>query len=227
MKFVMKSEWWVWTRRPFPGYRCMLGKGNGTAVLPVKDLHPVTIFRVKSSVWDVTDPLYVGTDFNKAKRARDLENEKQADERSSCVRAKIHVGDPSLPDGRFRVIMAGEKKTPLVVPGKDDTDCCLLFIGTGREAIYSRASLFTPGTTGIVLASCAMQGVGGHQIEVAVLLDLGQSIAFSTDHDRSGERGVRVYIWNGKQVNEHRYSSEDSWYHRNDPPLEDWEGFEG
>ena len=34
-----------------------------------------------------------------------------------------------LPRGKFRVVRTAESETILVVPGKDDTDRCLLFVG--------------------------------------------------------------------------------------------------
>jgi hypothetical protein len=73
--------------------------------------------------------------------------------------------------------------------------------------------VFTEATTGRVLKNCSASNACESGIEIAALLDLGQSVAFHSTGRRTNQ--VEVYTWNGNEI-ESKTWSKMAWDRRND-----------
>jgi hypothetical protein len=138
------------------------------------------------------------------------------------VTADLKAGLPTLPDGKFRVIKTKEKGTLLVVPGSDDTNRCLLFVGCAG-GFRGGVGVISDGTTGTMIKECSAGNNCRSSTEVIVLLEVGQSVAFHTSGRHTNE--VYLYTWNGVEV-EKKHFSKSEWDNRNAiaaPPMEDAE----
>lgn len=222
----MFSNAWEFGTDPFPAYRVNLVYGRNKRnreFLPVKDVAPVTTYTVTADYGKVS--LYVGTDKSSAEAANasyDAEQKAKADGSSWTPTANLEAGLPTLPEGKFRVIRTKEKGTILVVPGNDDTNHCLLFVG--REGGFrGGVSVVQDGTTGTILKECSAGNACESSCEVIALLEQGQTVAFHTSGRHTNE--VYVYTWDGQEVLTKHFSGEE-WRARNAvaaPVIEDAE----
>lgn len=238
MKHISLSSAWKFGTDPFAAFRCNLVYGHNKhdrEFLPVKDVVPVTAYAVTSNYGRET--LYEGTDKAAAEAAKtkhdamvvahnaaagvDEPGTGYSSLRKYPAEMKA-VGQPTLPEGQFRVIKTKEKGTILVVPGSDDTNRCLLMVGcTG--GFRGGVSLLQEGTTGQIIKSCSAGNACESSIEVIALLDVGQSVGFHTSGRGTNE--VYVHTWDGTQVVKKHFSIKE-WRTRNAvaaPPIEDAE----
>lgn len=227
MKHIILTNAWQYGTEPFPAYRANLVYGRNKRdreFLPVKDVTPMTQYTVTADYGKTV--LYIGTDKAAAEAAKakyDAEQKAKAESSSYWTpTADLNAGLPTLPEGKFRVIKTKEKGTILVVPGNDDTNRCLLFVGCAG-GFRGGESVLKDGTTGTILKICSAGNACESSTEVIVLLEPGQSIAFHTYGRRTNE--VYLYTWNGVEV-EKKHFSKSEWDNRNAvsaPPTEDAE----
>lgn len=217
MKHIILSKAWEYSTEPFPAYRANLVYGQNKRdreFLPVKDVTPV----VKYIVWmwgkgtGGQEFFYEGTDKSLAEAVKALKNEEE-NEKFVVKEERVFLDttSPVLPEGRFRVIKTKEKGTILVVPGNDDTNRCLLFVGCSG-GFRGGESVLKDGTTGTILKTCSAGNACESSTEAIVLLDIGQSIAFHTFGRRTNE--VYLYTWTGTGVEQKHFSKEE-WDNRN------------
>ncbi len=211
MKHIMLSSAWEFGTEPFPAYRCNLVYGRNKRdreFLPVKDVTPITTYTVTADYGRIT--LYSGSDKSKAEEVKaNYEAEKK--EKGEYGYAELRMSSPTLPENRFRVIKTKEKGTILVVPGNDDTNRCLLFVGCAG-GFRGGESVLQDGTTGTILKTCSAGNACESSTEVIVLLEPGRSIAFHTYGRHTNE--VYLYTWNGAEV-EKKHFSKSEWDNRN------------
>ena len=227
MRNVMLSNAWEFGTDPFPAYRCNLVYGRNKRdreFLPVKDVVPFTQYTVTADSGKTI--LYDGADKTAAEAAKakyDAEQKAKAESSSYWTpTADLKAGLPTLLEGRFRVIKTKEKGTILLVPGSDDTNRCLLFVGCAG-GFRGGVSTIKDGTTGTILKECSAGNNCESSVEVIVILEVGQSVAFHTSGRRTNE--VYLYTWNGAEV-EKKHFSKSEWDSRNavaTPPIEDAE----
>ena len=226
MKHVMMSSAWEFGTDPFPAYRVNLVYGRNKhdrEFLPMKDVTPMTQYTVTADYEKTV--LYTGTDkvmAEKVKGGYDADQKAKNPESSWPPTANLKAGLPKLPEGKFRIIKTKEKGTILIVPGSDDTNRCLLFIGC-KGGFRGGESIVQEGTTGQLLKQCSAGNNCESSTEAIVLLEVGQSIAFHTFGRRTDE--VYLYTWNGTEM-ENKHFSIDEWKARNSvatPPIEDAE----
>jgi len=226
MKHIMLSSAWEYSTDPFPAYRVNLVYGRNKRdreFLPVKDVTPMTQYTVTGEYGKAA--LYTGTDKVAAEAAKakyDAEQKAKADGSSWTPTADLEAGLPILPESKFRVIKTKEKGTILVVPGSDDTNRCLLFVGCAG-GFRGGVGVISDGTTGTILKECSAGNNCESSTEVIVLLEVGQSVAFHTSGRRTNE--VYLYTYNGAEV-EKKHFSKSEWDSRNAvsaPPIEDAE----
>jgi hypothetical protein len=217
----MMSLAWEYGTDPFAAYRVNLVYGRNKRdreFLPVKDVTPMTQYTVTADYGKTN--LYTGTDKVAAEAAKakfDAEQKAKNPESSWTPTAELKASYPILPEGKFRVIKTKEKGTILVVPGSDDTNRCLLFVGCAG-GFRGGVSVVHEGTTGSLLKECSAGNNLESSVEVIALLDIGQSVAFHTSGRRTNE--VYVYTWNGTSVEKKHYSAEE-WKTRNAVPSID------
>jgi len=215
MKHIVMTNAWEFGANPFPAYRVNLVYGRNKRdreFLPVKDVTPMTEYRVTADYGRIV--LYVDTDKVAAEEAKakyDAAKKAEKPESTWTPTADLKTGHPILPEGKFRVIKTKEKGTLLVVPGNDDTNRCLLFVGCSG-GFRGGVGLVGDGTTGTVLKSCSAGNNCDSSIEVIALLEAGQSVAFHTFGRRTNE--VYVYTWDGAKV-EKKHFSKSEWDNRN------------
>ncbi|MFH0845978.1 MAG: hypothetical protein V1851_01085 [Patescibacteria group bacterium] len=206
---------WEFGIEPFPAYRANLIYGRNKRdreFLPVEDVSPVTEYTVTADYGKTV--LYTGSDKHTAEVAKakyDAAKKAEKPESSWTPTADMKTGLPTLPDGQFRVIKTKEKGTILVVPGNDDTNRCLLFVGCAG-GFRGGVSLVKDGTTGNVLKSCSAGNNCESSIEVIALMEVGQSVAFHTSGRRTNE--VYMYTWDGEKMKEKHFSKSE-WDSRN------------
>lgn len=220
MKHINMSSGWEFGTDPFAAFRCNLVYGRNKRdreFLPVKDVTPVTSFTVSIDFGKTV--LYDGPD----KAAAEAAKAKHEAAAGIYGYAKLESNQfKLLPEGQFRIIKTKEKGTILVVPGSDNTNRCLLFVGCAG-GFRGGVGLIKEGTTGTVLKECSASNACESSIEVIALLEVGQSITFHTSGRRTDE--VYQYTWDGTQVVKKHYSAEE-WRTRNAvaaPPIEDAE----
>lgn len=210
MKHVALSDSWEWSDVPFPAYRVSLVYGahkKDRKQLPVKDVAPVTQLTVTADYGKII--LYVGTDKVAAEAAKakyDAEQKERSPESSWAPAADMKVGYPTLPEGKFRVIKTQEKGTILVVPGDDDTNRCLLFVGA-KGGFRGGARIVEDATTASILLKCSAANKCNSSIEVVALFEVGQSVAFYVFGQCTSQ--VYLYTWNGETVEAKHFSSEE------------------
>lgn len=230
MKHIILTNAWEFQINPFPAYRANLVYGRNKQdreFLPVKDeVIPMAQYTVMD--YGKTTTLYIGTDkaaaeAAKAKYDAAVEHHNVSAGRDENPRPpaywqlakmpadEIRVGLPTLPEGKFRVIKTREKGTILVVPGSDDTNRCLLFVGCAG-GFRGGVGVIKDGTTGSMIKECSAGNACESSIEVIVLLEVGQSVAFHTFGRRTNE--VYLYTWNGTDVEKKNFSKSE-WDDRN------------
>lgn len=226
MKHIILTNAWKFGTDPFPAYRANLVYGRNKRdreFLPVKDITPLTQYTVTGEYGKAA--LYTGTDKAVAEAAKakfDMEQKAKNLESSWSPTADLKAGHSILPEGKFRVIKTKEKGTILIVPGSDDTNRCLLFIGCSG-GFRGGVSVVQEGTTGSLLKECSAGNNCESSVEVIMLLDVDQSVAFHAFGRHTDE--VYMYTWNGSLVESKHYSAEE-WKTRNvvaTPPIEDAE----
>ena len=227
MKKIILTNAWEYGTDPFAAYRANLVYGRNKRdreFLPVKDVTPMTQYTVTADYGKTV--LYVGTDKTAAETTKakyDAEQKAKAESSSYWTpTADLKAGLPTLPEGKFRVIKTKEKGTILVVPGSDDTNRCLLFVGCAG-GFRGGVGVISDGTTGTILKECSAGNNCESSTEVIVILEQGQSVAFHTSGRRTDE--VYQYTWNGAEV-EKKHFSKSEWDNRNAvaaPPIEDAE----
>lgn len=117
-----------------------------------------------------------------------------------------------LPDNAFKVIKTKEGAI-LIVAGEDNSPRCLLFAGSAG-GFRGGVSIFQEATTGKVLKECSAGNACDSGIEVAVILDVNQSVGFYSTGRRTDE--VIVHTWNGSVIETKTWEKQD-WDRRNDP----------
>ena len=197
---ILSDDAWKFGNDPFPAFRATLVYGMNKSdrqFLPVKDVVPVTQYTVTADYGRTA--LFVGTDRATAEAAKakyDAEQKAKAGSSSYWTpTADLKAGLPTLPEGKFRVIKTKEKGTILVVPGNDDSNRCLLFVG-GRGGFRGGVSVID--TTGTILKECSAGNACESSTEVIVLLEAGQSIVFHSYGRRTDE--VFQYLWDCREV---------------------------
>ena len=211
MKHIIMTNAWEFGTDPFPAYRANLVYGRNKRdreFLPVKDVTPMTQYTVTAEYGKTT--LYIGTDKTAAEAAKakyDAAKKAEKPESSWTPTADLKAGLPTLPEGKFRVIKTKEKGTILVVPGSDDTNRCLLFVGCAG-GFRGGVGVISNGTTGTILKECSAGNACESSTEVIVLLEVGQSVGFHTSGRRTNE--VYLYTWNGAEV-EKKHFSKSEW----------------
>ena len=115
----------------------------------------------------------------------------------SIFEVEIKVIGHVLPENNFRVIKVKKTGNYIVVPGRDETDGCLLFVGCDSE-IFGEAGVCRELTTGNILKIFHASLNNFSCIEVAVILEKGQMITFSLN--RSNQNLIRSYCWNGREI---------------------------
>ena len=222
MKHVMLSDAYKYGVNPFAAYRAELSFGRNQhdfQFLPVKDVAPVREYVVTADYGKII--LYAGTDKAEADVAKARYDDEQK-AKNGASSAQLNVGLPILPDGKFRIIKTAEKGTILVVPGNDNTDRCLLFVGCVggfRGGTYVK----TDGTTGNIIKECSASNACDSAVEIIVLLKAGQTIALRSYGRRNDD--VYLYTWDGEAV-EKKCFSFGEWEARNSvatPQMEDAE----
>ena len=223
MKHVMMSSAWVYGIEPFPAYRANLVYGankRDRAFLPVKDVSPLTQYTVTADCGKTI--LYTGPDKAAAEMVKvkyDTEKKAEKSDSSWTPTADMKEGLPTLPEGRFCVIKTKEKGTIIVVPGSDDTNRCLLFVGCAG-GFRGGVAVIQDGTTGTILKECSAGNNCESSCEVIAILAIGQSVVFHSSGRRTNE--VYQYTWNGAEV-EKKHFSKSEWDSRNavvTPPEE-------
>lgn len=222
MKHINQSATWEFGTEPFPAFRASLVYGRNKhdrEFLPVKDVTPVTTYTVTAN----GTTLYSGVDKVEAEKAKtDFDTAEQAKVPQSWSRAELKATLPTLPEGRFRVIKTKEKGTILVVPGEDNTNRCLLFVGCSG-GFRGGVGVIADGTTGQVIKQCSAGNACESSVTVIALLEIGQSVAFHSSGRRTNE--VYLHTWDGSKV-EVKHFSKSEWDNRNAvaaPAIEDAE----
>lgn len=99
-----------------------------------------------------------------------------------------------LPRGQFGVVLKGDGSS-IVIPMKDDTPRCLLFVGIQGQA---RQGVNYRNTTGNVLYAVSAGSNVDLFTQAVVLLETDQSIElFSTSKELDYSH---LYIWNGRDI---------------------------
>jgi len=222
MKHINQSATWEFGTEPFPAFRASLSYGRNKhdrEFLPVKDVTPVITYTVTAN----GATLYSGIEKAEAEKAKaDFDTAEQAKVPQSWSRAELKATLPTLLEGRFRVIKTKEKGTIMVVPGEDNTNRCLLFIGCSG-GFRGGVSIVSEGTTGSLIKQCSAGNACESSITAIVLLEVGQSIAFHSSGRRTNE--VYLHTWDGTKV-EAKHFSKSEWDNRNvvaSPVVEDAE----
>lgn len=222
MKHINQSGSWEFGIDPFPAFRANLVFGRNKRdreFLPVKDVTPVTIYTVTAN----GATLYSGIEKAEAEKAKvDFDTAEQAKVPQSWSRAELKATLPTLPEGRFKVIKTKEKGTILVVPGEDNTNRCLLFVGCSG-GFRGGVGVIADGTTGKVIKQCSAGNACESSVTVIALLEVGQSVAFHSTGRRNNE--VYLHTWDGSKV-EMKHFSKSEWDNRNAvaaPAVEDAE----
>lgn len=216
MEHIVMSKAFEYGEEPFPAFRANLVYGRNKRdreFLPVKDVRPEVQYLVTAAGTE-RKVLYAGADKDAAERAK-----ANYDAGEKLSRAVLQESPAILPKGKFRVIKTREKGTILVVPGRDDTNRCLLFVGCAG-GFRGGVSLVAEGTTGEVLKKCSAGNNCESSLEVIALLEEGQSVAFHTTGRRTNE--VLLYTWNGQEV-ERKHFSKPEWDARTVSEDEDYE----
>ncbi len=123
---------------------------------------------------------------------------------------------PKLPDWQFRLIKK-EKGTILIVPGEDQTNRALLFVGC-QGGFRGGVDILSDSTTGQVIARCEARNALNSECQVIALLGPGQCVTFHTFGRRTDQ--VVVHTWTGTEIKTTSYPIEE-WRRRNDATAED------
>jgi hypothetical protein len=229
VKHINMSKTWEFSAQPFPAYRASLVYGRNkrdAEFLAVKDVTPASFYTARPSHWEKkSQVLYHGLDSaaaRKAKETYDAAERLAAEEYNATLppeswnrrtgdQATIETGPLTLPENQFRVIKTAEKGTILVVPGRDDSNKCLLFVGIAG-GFRGACGVKEEGTTGQILKTCAASAACESGTEVIALLDVGQTVALWSTGRRNND--VELYTWDGTQVS-HKSFTGDEWKARN------------
>lgn len=209
MKHILLSTGWSFSTEPFPAYRASLVFGRNKRdreFLPVQNVSPVVIYTVTAE-YGKTE-LYKGSDKAAAEAAKATYDEQNKD---SWKSANLQATQPTLPEGKFKVIKTKEKGTILVIPGEDRTNRCLLFVGCS-SGFRGGETVLQNGTTANILKTCSDGNAFESRTEVIALMEVGQAVAFHTYGRRTNE--VYVYTWDGTEIKEAHYSKSE-WDTRN------------
>lgn len=218
MKHIILSPGWEYSLEPFPAYRINLMLGpkapeHDKEYIHVKDIDPVKQFLVTTEKGEV---LYQGIYKNLAEDAKakyDAEQIRLKGKRSLGRKiignrkwfAKFFEPDQTiikevgylLPENNFRVIKTRKNRNFLIIPGKDNSNKCLLFVGCDGGS-YGEVGLFHDLTTGKILKVCQASNSRTSRIEIIILLEAGQTIAFHSDGVNTNE--VTHYYWSGQEI---------------------------
>jgi len=204
MKHILLSTGWSFSTEPFPAYRSELVFGRNKRdreFLPVQNVSPVVIYTVTAD-YGKTE-LYKGSDKAAAEAAEAAYDEQNKD---SWKSANLQATQPTLPEGKFKVIKTREKGTILVVPGDDRSNRCLLFVGCDG-GFRGGESVLQDGTTATILKTCSAGNACESRTEVITLMEVGQTVAFYSYGRRTNE--VYVYTWDGTEVKKTHYSKSE------------------
>lgn len=220
MKHILMSTGWSFSIEPFPAYRSELVFGRNKRdreFLPVQNVAPVVAFTVTADYGKTV--LYEGTDKVAAEAAKASYDEQN---KGSWKTANLQATQPTLPEGKFKVIKTKEKGTILVIPGEDHSNRCLLFVGCAG-GFRGGESVLQDGTTATILKTCSAGNACESRTEVIALMEIGQTVAFYSYGRRTNE--VYVYTWDGFGVEQTHYSKSE-WDSRKDLSAEDAEDAE-
>lgn len=117
-----------------------------------------------------------------------------------------------LPENTFKVVKTKEGAI-ILAAGEDTTPRCLLFAGS-NGGFRGGVEVFAEATTGRVLKTCSASNAMESGIQIAALLNIGQSVGFYAYGRRTD--AIQVYTWNGKEI-ETKSWSKQAWDRRNDP----------
>lgn len=214
MRHIILSNGWNFDTNPFAAFRCELVFGRNKrdrAFLPVNGVTPIVQYVVTANM--EKEALYAGTDKVAAEKAKTKYDSEKNDGSCWSPKATIDTSQPTLPKGTFKVIKTKEKGTIMVVNGVDNTNRCLLFVGCSG-GFRGGVSVLGEGTTGNILKECSASNNCDSAVEVIVILEKGQTIAFHSSGRRTNE--VYLYTWNGESVQKQHYSKSE-WDARNAP----------
>jgi hypothetical protein len=119
----------------------------------------------------------------------------------------------TLPQDAFHIVKTKEG-TIVLTAGKDTTSRCLLFVGCGG-GFRGGVEILDEATTGRVLMVCSASNACQDEMQIAALLDVGQSVGFYSHGRRTND--VIVHTWDGSQVQTKCWTRRQ-WDRRNDPP---------
>lgn len=209
MKHILMSTGWTYSNEPFPAYRSELVFGRNKRdreFLAIKNIAPEVIYTVTAD-YGKTE-LYKGSDKAAAEAAKATYDEQN---KGTWKSANFQATQPTLPEGKFKVIKTKEKGTILVVAGEDKSNRCLLFVGCAG-GFRGGESVLQDGTTATILKTCSAGNACESRTEVIVLMEVGQTVAFYSYGRRTNE--VYLYTWDGTEVVQTHYSKSE-WDERN------------
>lgn len=141
MRHINLSRLWIFSRKPFPAYRCVLetNKEDPKSIffyLPVMDIEPLqrfVLYTVKGK-----EILYDG--YSK-EEAEECDNQYLSThlEKSLTEPPIYYIGPPELPKDRFQIIRTRSTRKIMIISEEDYTDRCLLmidFIIEGARNLY-------------------------------------------------------------------------------------------
>lgn len=225
MKQIILSQRWKYSSEPFPAFWVIFKEtkrvvaGYRKKTNEFFHIKGVNVLK-KYSVHINQHSLYNGIDVIVANEAKKNYDKKQA--RSRFIKkialkvsslnhnwqkrlieyfgpdkATIEIASHILPENNFRVVKVKKSGNYIVVPGRDETDGCLLFVGCDSEK-FGEAGVCRELTTGSIVKIFHASLNNFSCIEVAVLLEKGQVITFSLNSPN--QNIIRRYCWNGKEI---------------------------
>lgn len=235
MIHVMLSESWRYSEEPFPAFRADLVFGRNKrdrAFLPTK-VTPVPHYGV-SRFCDYAYPAPSELTADRYQAEAEVERLLAADAKyqeylarvaaadgawvqSQCAPAKLHESVPLLPRDQFRVIKTREKGTILVVPGEDRTPRALAFLSI-RGGFRGGCGPHSGDTTAQILVSACAGNACDSEYAAVALFDVGQSVAMRSYGRRTNL--IRVYTWDGRQMQSQSYDWEEYQARNLDPEGE-------
>ena len=213
MKFINHNSGFTYTEEPFPAFRTELvyGRRKRDRTFVPSKVVPTGDFLIEC---DACGVVYHGDDPREAAAAIETHN------RAEGGRIYAGCGNPHpyklpahykrrrelLVDGQFRVIRTRAKGTPLIVPGRDDSDNLLLFLGAAG-GFRGGVSYATAGDIDILAeASAANNCESG--LEIAAVLSPGAEIVVHRFGRRLNE--YDEYTWDGNKLVSKTYTA-DEW----------------
>jgi hypothetical protein len=200
LKHVNLSGKWKWSEEPFPAFRCELVFGRNKrarSFLPVKDIVPQVRYQVIREF-----KIVLGESYERDEAEKMMKQYKEADE-VKWHSYQLREFPPELAQGQFRVIKTKEKGTILVVPGIESSDRALFFVGC-EGGFRGSVSLVKEASEANILKTCHAGNACESQIEVAALMNRGESVVFHSYGRRKND--FIQYLWDGKDIQKSVYT---------------------